>query len=249
MLKTMIDINYNFQLELNKDKPREKRQDADRYSKELQETHLKLWDKPLPNGERFTLEKIARNRLRHKSKLGEFILSSDRAVPTFFNKIGWRKDRRYSYLVKLPDDMTQSFSNLRETIGGMAIWPAVKNCGNTINQNKCFGANRLIIADRLDLTLECIRRYYKNIDSPLTETFSRYDSFFRLFENFKGYVDFFIFQDWVGEDYETVNIAPPFDDFRSPAVPKTIEEYYAYRLHIMDLIKKRNQRIDRTYDI
>lgn len=244
----MIDINYIFQLELNKDRPREKWRDADRYSKELRETHLKLWDKPLPNGERFTLEKIVANRLRHKSKLGEFILSSDRAVPTFFKKSSLRNRRAYSYLVDLPHDMTQSFWNLSETIGGIVIWPAVKNGGNTINQNRCFGANRFIIADRLDLTLECIRRYYKNIDNPLTETFIRYNSFFCLFENFRGYVDFFLFQDWVDKDYATVYIAPPFDNFRSPAIPKTELEYRAHRCIIMDLVEKRNRRIDRLYN-
>ena len=46
------------------------------------------------------------------------------------------------------------------------------------------------INDRFDLTLECIRRYYLNEDSPLKETFIRYSDFL-LFKNFKGYIDFF----------------------------------------------------------
>ncbi|MDR1687527.1 MAG: hypothetical protein LBS21_02815 [Clostridiales bacterium] len=242
----MIDVNYIFQVELNKDRPREKWRDADRYSAKLQEAHQILWSKPLPNGELFTLEKISGKRLRHRSKLGEFILSSDRAVPSFYNKVSLQK--MLPYLLEIDKDEAQSFWELSETIGGMAIWPAVKNNGNTINQNKCFGRNRTIIADRLDLTIECIRRYYSGIDSPLFSTFSRYADFFGLFETFKGYIDFFVFQDWVSDDYTSVKIAPPFDEFKSLPVPSTKDEYMKYRQCIMDLIRKRNQRIDRLYN-
>jgi hypothetical protein len=191
----VIDVDFIFQIELNKGKPREKWLDADRYSKELQSTHQTLWSKPLNSGQIFTLEKKAANRLIHKSDLGEFILSSDRAVPSFFNKVKWLK--QYPYLNSLPSEITQSFWNLSETIGGMAIWPATKNGGNTINQNRCFGNNQTVIADRLDLTIECIRRYYIGVESPLSETFNRYKSFFDLFGTFKNYVEFFLFQDWV----------------------------------------------------
>jgi hypothetical protein len=242
----MVDVRYIFQVELNKNRPTGTWLDADRYSKKLQETHQFLWSKALPNGKIFTLEKVASNRLRHKSELGEFILSGDRAVPTFFNRVSWLK--RYPYLAEIPADKTQRFWDLSETIGGMAIWPAVKNGGNTINQNKCFGRNRTIIADRLDLTLECVRRYYAGVDSPLASTFERYSNFFRLFETFENYINFFIFQDWVCKDYKTVLIAPPFDNFNSTAVPSSTDEYLAHRLHMMELIEKRNQRIEQMYN-
>ena len=39
------------------------------------------------------------------------------------------------------------------------------------------GVNRKI-KDRLDLTLECIRRFYSKEDSPLSDTFQRYSQFF-----------------------------------------------------------------------
>ena len=40
------------------------------------------------------------------------------------------------------------------------------------------------IKDRFDLTLECIKRFYQNDKSPLTETLNRYKSFFQLFYNY-----------------------------------------------------------------
>ncbi len=99
---------------------------------------------------------------------------------------------------------------------------------------------------RLDLTLECVRRYYAQIESPLTGTFVRYNDFFRLFKTFPGFIDFFLFQDWVDNNYSAVKIAPPFDGFMSSPVPKTLQEYLAYRESIMELLRKRNQRIAET---
>ena len=52
------------------------------------------------------------------------------------------------------------------------------------------------IKDRFDLTLECIRRHYTSEKSPLSDTLQRYSPFFNLFENFQGYVDFFLLQDY-----------------------------------------------------
>ena len=46
-----------------------------------------------------------------------------------------------------------------------------------------------------DLTLECIRLFYENKESPLSFVFQRYIEFFNLFCDFKGYVDFFLLQD------------------------------------------------------
>ena len=62
----------------------------------------------------------------------------------------------------------------------------------TINGER--GWNKRIV-DRFDLTLECIRRYYLDIESPLKETLERYKSFFLLFEDFRHYVEFFFLQD------------------------------------------------------
>ena len=224
-----IDTTFNFQSETEP-------LDADRYSTRLQEYHRYLWSKPLPNGKMFDLEKVSNCQLYHKSDLGEFYLSSDRAVPTFSK---WEKLKHI--ILQIPKDKLEYFQNITETIGGIVIWPSNRIGDNqTINGARGFNSK---ISDRLDLTLECIRRYYLNQESPLYETLKRYDNFFNLFEDFKGYVDSFLFQDAVSSDYTSVKIAPPFDNFQSSPVPNTVEEYKQYMDFTQDLVKARNERI------
>lgn len=226
-----IDVTYNFQAETEP-------YDADRYSSTLQEYHRILWSKLLPNGRMFKLEKISKNRLYHKSELGEFYLSSDRAIPSFSK---WKK---MEHIIKeIPRDRLDNFLNLSNTIGGITIWPS-NRIGNYQTINEARGFNSLI-SDRLDLTIECIRKYYLGEGSPLYDTFKRYDDFFKLFEDFKGYINFFLFQDAVSSDYSTVRIAPPFDNFKTVPVPKTVDEYIGYMNHTEELVKARNKRIER----
>ena len=87
----------------------------------------------------------------------------------------------------------------------------------TINQER--GRNSQI-ADRLDLTLECIRLHYLGETSPLAETLARYGNFFALFEDFNGYTDFFLLQDLVSEDSSTVKFLHALRRLRDfPASP------------------------------
>lgn len=225
-----IDVTFNFQSETEP-------LDADRYSPRLQEYHQFLWSKPLPNGKMFTLEKIAGNRLYHKSEIGEFTLSSDRAIATFSK---WKKLRHI--ISRIPGTKIEEFVNLTETIGAIMIWPANRiDLKTTINGERGF--NRLI-CDRLDLTIECIRRYYLGIDNPLSVVFRRYSNFFALFGDFKGYVDFFLLQDAVSSDYEAVKISLPFDNFLSRPIPKNINEYSEYMNNTMEFVRARNRRIE-----
>jgi len=109
----------------------------------------------------------------------------------------------------------------------------------TINGSR--GLNRSI-KDRFDLTLECIRRFYVNKESPLTETFQRYASFFNLFYDFGGYVDFFLLQDLVEDSY-SVKFFLPFESFNQPPLPKNVEQYRFYKKHLIEFVSARNQRI------
>lgn len=171
---SVIDVGFDFQGEAGLDRAGVQR-DSDKYSPTLQEYHRILWSKPLPNGKMFDLTKISSNRLFHKSELGKFYLSSDRAIATF------------------------------------SSWVKMKHI---IDQIPARGFNRQIV-DRLDLTIECIRRFYLGETSPLYETFLRYNDFFQL-----------------------------FDDFRSTPIPKTVDEYLSYMNMTSELIKLRNQRTD-----
>lgn len=111
----------------------------------------------------------------------------------------------------------------------------------TINQAR--GTNRTTIGDRFDLTLECIRRHYRGERNPLGETLTRYAEFFELFGDFRGYVDFFLLQDLVTDNYDRVRFFTPFADFSTPAVPKTLDEYKGYRQLTIDFVQARNRRI------
>ena len=86
------------------------------------------------------------------------------------------------------------------------------------------------IMDRFDLTLECIRRWYQGIESPLQEHIERYASFFQLFMDFRNYCSFFLLEDLVDEDNNTIRFWLPFENFgKVPPVPANLDEYLEYK--------------------
>ncbi|MDQ3158677.1 MAG: hypothetical protein M3P98_00885 [bacterium] len=224
-----IDVSFDFQAEAGG-------RDSDRYSPTLQEYHRILWSKLLPNGQFFDVEKINNNRLYHKSALGEFYLSSDRAITTF-----WKRKSFEHITSKMPTEQLKEFDSITDTIGGIVIWPS-NRIGNRQTINGARGFNRMI-SDRLDLTIECIRLYYNGKTSPLYGTFDLYKDFFELFENFEGFIKFFLMQDAVSEDYSKVKISAPFDDFKTSPVPGNVDEYRQYMVKTLKFVKLRNRRI------
>lgn len=210
--------------------------DPDAYSPTLRRYHRHLWSKPLPDGRMFELSEDTRGvYLHHRSELGEFFLSSDTAVPTFTR---WPALKPITE--QIPEAQNQAFLTLGYTIGAMIVFP-----GNQITRkftiNQARGMNRSI-ADRLDLTLECIRRHYGGDSSPLAATLARYADFFALFDSFGGYVTFFLLDDLVAAD-GSVRFFTDFDDFRPPTVPQDLEMYTEYRHRAIDFIEARNRRI------
>jgi hypothetical protein len=137
----------------------------------------------------------------------------------------------------------ESFRAIAYTIGAMMVWPANRVDGKqTINGARGFIRS---ISDRFDLTVECVRRYYLGIHSPLDATFARYRDFFGLFVDFRGFVDFFLLQDIVGEDCSSVTFFMPVDDFKNPAVPRDLSTYVSYRRNSIEFVHARNERITR----
>ncbi|MFZ6022128.1 MAG: DUF6994 family protein, partial [Patescibacteria group bacterium] len=147
----------------------------------------------------------------------------------------------------IPHDKITEFVNATETIGAIMIWPS-NRIGQMTTINGERGFNRKI-SDRLDLTIECIKRYYLGIQSPLFEVFKRYANFFSLFEDFRGYIDFFLLQDAVSADYSFVRISKPFDNFSSSPIPNSIGGYLEYVKNTTEFVKARNKRIERNYSI
>ena len=142
---------------------------------------------------------------------------------------------------QLPEYENEAFRTICYTIGGMTIFPGnIVDGKQTINGARGFNRK---IADRFDLTLECIRRFYMSKDSPLSETLNRYRSFFKLFSNFRGYVEFFLLEDLVATDGNAVNFFMPFDEFATSSVPNSLESYMNYRSRTVEFVEARNRRI------
>lgn len=223
----IIDIDFDFRQD-------SKCGDPDTDSQKLYEAHKLLWSKELPIEKIFNLGIIGNHfgRLLLNNNLC-MNLSSDRMCPHFDGKYNNRFDGW------LTDLEREEFKHKVRTIGGHIIFPAHKKNGFTINQAR--GVSR-IICDRFDLTLECIRRFYINEESPLSKTLTNYKDFFDLFIDFRGYIDFFLLQDFI-DDKEQIEFSLPFDNFNRPALPQTIEEYKQYKNHTLDLMIKRNKRI------
>ena len=227
---TFVDINFDFYSDTPKGK------DPDSYSATLRKYHQILWNKPLPNGLRFDLDDNTPKLLHHKSELGEFLLSSDSIGHTY------SKVKSLSHIVdQIPSEEINSFFSICSTIGAYIIFPA-KKIDNKMTINGSRGLNRSI-KDRFDLTLECIRRFYINESSPLSDTFQRYSSFFSLFQDFRGYKDFFLLQDLVEGNDLSIKFFLPFDSFDQPPLPSNVEEYQSYKKHLIGFVRARNQRM------
>ena len=112
----------------------------------------------------------------------------------------------------------------------------------TLNQERGFNKQ---IADRFDLTLECIRLRYLGETSPLADVLIRYWDFFMLFEDFKGYTDFFLLQDLVSDDMSAVKFFMPFDNFETSPFPPNVEAYQHYRANSIRFVEARSRRMAR----
>lgn len=227
-----IDVTFDFR----SDTPSYPKKDPDSCSPALRRHHRHLWSKRLPNGALFSLDDTTQHYLYHKSELGEFFLGSDAVIPTF------RKESRLSQVLgAIPAAEQESFLRVGYTIGGMMVFTA-ERVGRKMTINGARGFHPRI-KDRFDLTVECIRRHYRREPSPLGAVLQRYDAFFGLFSDFRGYVEFFLLQDLVAEDCSFVKFFCAFKDFSTSPVPQDLEGYLAYRQSATEFIEFRNRRM------
>jgi hypothetical protein len=226
-----IDTTFDFR----SDTPEGK--DPDSHSPTLRKYHQVLWSRPLPDGSPFELS-VDRPGvyLHHESRHGEFFLGSDSIIQSYTNP-------PRTVVEKVPEAEREEFRRIGYTIGGMLVFP-----GNQIDRRRTINTARGLhprVADRFDLTLECIRRHYANATgtNPLADVLGRYDDFLRLYGNFRGYVDYFLLQDLVSADYESVQFFTDFYDFATPAIPPDLDTYVEYRRRSIEFVAARNQRI------
>ena len=228
-----IDTKFNFYTDANGGDP-------DSTSPTLKRFHKLLWSKPLPNGKTLELlDNRSGSYLYHQSELGEFYLGSDAITHSYKNH------KRKQWLVsQIPNEVTELFDT-GSTIGAYTLFPNNRIDGNhTINQAR--GVNSLI-DDRFDLTLECIRLFYLGQTSPLYDTLNRYKNFFALFENFIGYIQFYLLDDII-DNNGNIKFYLPFDNFKSKPVFNSLDDYFLYKQGVMTFINSRNKRIDKLYN-
>ena len=208
--------------------------DPDAASPTLRSYHKALWSKSLPSGVTFELVRAPGTYLRHSSQVGDFKLASD----TISNS--QRANKRIAHMIsQIPSAELDEFQALGSTIGARILFPG-NRVENLATINVARGFNRLI-ADRFDLTLECIRLHYMGLPSPLGSNLDRYSEFFGLFETFEGFVDFFLLTDLVRNG--RVNFFLPFTgEFLSP-LPQSVNEYIRYMTASMNFVAARNRRI------
>jgi hypothetical protein len=224
----MIDINFKTYSDAGGGDP-------DATSKTLRAYHKFLWSKPLPNGLNFQLrDDVPKTYLHSHSELGEFALGSDAITHSYRNQ-----KKKEKIIKQIPNQANELFE-LGSTIGAYIIFPN-KQIGRkpTINQERGINA---FIDDRFDLTLECIRKFYQGEQSPLFDTLTRYATFFNLFLDFKGYVDFFLLNDLLNNNL-TIKFYLQFDDFKSKPSFKNTRDYMVYKERVTEFVHARSQRM------
>jgi hypothetical protein len=227
----MLDVHFDVRSDA-------KGGDPDSKSPTLKKYHQILWSKPISSNIDFTIKSGGTGGYLYCQLGGEVInLGSDSISNSYINN-----SKLQNILRDVEEVQLQSFIDAGSTIGGYIVFPS-KRIDKKLNINGARGFNPKI-ADRFDLTLECIRLYYENQDSPLRQVLQRYQSFFKIFETFQKYVDFFLLNDLVDSSYKKIKFftsnSQPFEE--SP-LPKDVDTYLEYRTNSMLFTESRNIRI------
>lgn len=205
--------------------------DPDSASATLRLYHKLLWSKPLPNGQVMKLDEGKGYYL----KWNDMYFGSDSIIVSFMH-YGYKLRDYIQQNIPNYSDFRENYLKKSYTIGGSIIFPQLR-----WSMNQARGCSRKI-SDRWDLTLECIRRYYIGESSPLDTAIFKSKAFFDLFVDFKGYVDFFLLQDCVDENYN-VKFWLKTPLFISDPMPKSLSSYHAWIDAEMDFLSRRQKRI------
>lgn len=209
--------------------------DPDATSARLYEWHHAIWSHQAAQSRRFRLVNMGLE-LRLTAKAGvEVRLKSDGIITTW---TGWT--RLAPDVAAVAAEPMDPFFRIASTIGAYILWP-VDGYGS-INQIR---GSTAAIADRFDLTLECIRRHYLGEDSPLSSVMAEHSAFFDLFVDFGGYADFWLVSDALTPDgrVRSFMTGRPIDGFRDHGHAQTAAEYFAFRESSIAFVSSRNDRI------
>lgn len=236
MSSDAFDVDFDFRTECPPGR------DPDRFSATLREQHRLMWTKELPSGPMFELrDTFPKGYLKYFGSSETFSLGSDMSIRTFA-----RTHRMRDVVQGVSRREMDEFRRRGCTIAGVMLFPRNRiDRKHTINQAR--GLSRKV-EDRLDLTLECIRRHYRGEDSPMSGVLARYGSFFDLFNDFAGYVTFWLLDDLVNDD-ETLRFFTDWTDFRTSRALPTAEEYDSYRRATLEFLEGRRGRMQQHLDV
>ena len=229
-----IDVTFDFRNDAGG-------RDVDQASPTLKRFHQLLWSKQLPSGENFLLsDKDGDSYLSFKSKSETFYLSSDSISNSY------RNSKRLSPVLIGLDVEAKKFQDVGNTIGGYIIFPSKTNePGMSINQSRGISKT---ISDRFDLTLECIRLHYLRKPNPLEAVLNRNAKFFELFNSFSDYAEFFLLQDLLNPNLESILYFTQINEIGDWGLPRSKEEYLLYMDNSTQFTRKRNERIQKWSD-
>ena len=229
MSSNSIDITFDFRKDAGG-------RDVDKASPTLKRFHQLLWSKPLPNGQEFSLLDGEKDSyLDYKSKEKVFHLSSDAISNSY------RNTKRLSLIINGLDKEVEKFQEIGWLIGGYIVFPK-KSADGGLSINQARGFNK-VISDRFDFTLECIKCHYLGLSNPLENVLNRNADFFQLFSSFAQYVEFFLLQDLVDANFESILFFTQVNSASDWGLPKSKEEYLEYMQNSMAFTQKRNERI------
>ncbi len=200
----------------------------------LKKSIRKMFSRPLPNGQTMELEETSSG-----FRWNDFRFGIDTVVPSFFST----RNRNLSKAYALSEtDFRDSVSEyIRETdlLGAYTIYPVHAN-----SLIQCIYSNNRI-RGRWDFVLECVRRHYSGEDSPLYDCMRRDRLFYDLFVDFNGFIDFFYLNDFINSD-GTVKMLLQTELFEMNPVPRNWDEYKKWFGTNIELVKKRNSRMERS---
>ncbi|RYP88665.1 hypothetical protein EKO23_01885 [Nocardioides guangzhouensis] len=212
--------------------------DADRDSLRLRTWHQQLWSKSVSGGSRivWALEP-GTSCLVHDGVR----VSSDTIATTHAN---YRRLGVAGLWESLTEGERRAYDRAFYTIGGFVIFPTRPQ---SLNQRRGTSRN---IADRFDLTLECIRQHYLGQDgSPLADVLRQDARYFGLFgsgaDGFSEFVEFFHLQDLVsGGSVRWLDGSTERQwSFERPPLPQTLDAYRRYLANVASFVAARNDRI------
>jgi hypothetical protein len=220
--------------------------DPDNDSPRLRSDHELLWTKELGSGVLFA-PKVSSARWNEyliftDDSRARHCYGSDAITSSYTGRS--RPQSLADAIALLNEDQRSRYLNQPYTIGSSMIWPVRSKDQPTMNQARGFGRSGRLIGDRMDLTLECIRRHYTGEPkSPLADVINAYADFFALFNGFTEFVEFFHLQDLVTPGFDKVRFYLPLDNFERPGTPATKDEYVEYREKTLEFIERRKRRM------